>query len=91
MAVLVFVALVCLMFVGLTRLTLSFPPHEMDAVLIGLGLFVLPCLVIFPPAALVWALALVGAWSLTDSARIRRLRVEAFHVPDRVPDDWRAG
>jgi hypothetical protein len=91
MAVLVFASVVCLVFVGLTRLTLSFPPHEMDAVLIGLGLFVVPCLVIFPLGALLWAVALVGVWSLTDSARIRRLRVDAFRVPDRVPDDWRAG
>ena len=91
MAVLVFASVVCVVFVGLTRLTLLFPPHEMDAVLIGLGLFVVPFLVIFPSGALLWATALVGVWSLTDSARIRRLRVDAFRVPDRVPDDWRAG
>jgi hypothetical protein len=91
MAVLVFASVVCVVFVGLTRLTLLFPPHEMDAVLVGLGLFVVPFLVIFPPGALLWAAALIGVWSLTDSARIRRLRVDAFRVPDRVPDDWRAG
>jgi hypothetical protein len=91
MAVLVFASVVCVVFVGLTRLTLRFPPHEMDAVLVGLGLFVVPFLVIFPPGALLWAAALIGVWSLTDSARIRRLRVDAFRVPDRVPDDWRAG
>jgi hypothetical protein len=91
MAVLVFALVVCVVFVGLTRLTLLFPPHEMEAVLIGLGLFVVPFLVILPSGALLWATALVGVWSLTDSARIRRLRVDAFRVPDRVPDDWRAG
>ncbi len=88
MGVLVFVSVVCAVFVGLTRLSLTFPPHEMDALLIGLGLFVVPCLAIFPPAALLWALCLIGAWSLTDSARIRRLRIDAFQVPDRVPEDW---
>jgi hypothetical protein len=91
MAVLIFALVVCAAFVGLTRLTLKLPPYEMDAVLIGLALFIVPCLAIFPLAALLWATCLAGVWSLTDSALIRRLRIDAFEVPDRVPEDWRAG
>jgi hypothetical protein len=91
MAVLFFVVVVCAVFVGLTRLALRFPPHEMDAVLVGLALFTVPALAIYPPAALLWGLCLFGAWSMTDSARIRRLRLEQLSVPDRLPEDWRAG
>ena len=65
MAVLFFVVVVCAVFVGLTRLALRFPPHEMDAVLVGLALFTVPALAIYPPAALLWALCLFGAWSMT--------------------------
>ena len=61
----------------------------LDAVVVGLAFFVLPGLLVYPPAAALWAVCLYGAWSMGDTARLRRLRLEAARVPDRVPEDWR--
>jgi hypothetical protein len=89
MAVLVVVLVICAAFVGLTRLTLSLPSQVMDGVLVGLGFFLVPCLVIYPPAAPLWATCLFGVWSISDSARVWRFRLDARRVPDGVPKEWR--
>ena len=89
MAAVVFALLVCGVFVALTRIVVRAPFPVLDAVVVGLAFFVLPGLLVYPPAAALWAACLYGAWSMGDSARLRRLRLEAARVPDRVPEDWR--
>jgi hypothetical protein len=91
MATLLFAVIVCAAFVGLTRLTLALPFPLMDAVIAGLGFFVLPGLLISPPSGALWATCLFGVWSMGDSARLRRLRLARAAVPDRVPEEWRTG
>jgi hypothetical protein len=85
----VFALLVCVVFVGLTSFVVSSPARVGEAVLCGLGFFVLPCLLISPLAGALWATCLFGVWSISDSARLRRLRFESTQVPDRVPQEWR--
>ena len=89
MAAVAFAVIVCAVFVGLTRLAVAAPFPVLDAVVVGLAFFVLPCLLVSPPAAVLWMLCLYGAWSMGDSARLRRLRLESMQVPDGVPEDWR--
>ena len=89
MAAVAFAVIVCAVFVGLTRLAVAAPFPVLDAVVVGLAFFVLPCLLVSAPAAVLWMLCLYGAWSMGDSARLRRLRLESMQVPDGVPEDWR--
>ena len=89
MAAVAFALIVCGVFVGLTRLAVTAPFPVVDAVVVGLAFFVLPCLLVSPPAAVLWAVCLYGGWSMGDSARLRRLRLESMQVPNGVPEDWR--
>jgi hypothetical protein len=88
-AAVAFAVIVCAVFVGLTRLAVAAPFPVLDAVVVGLAFFVLPCLLVSAPAAVLWMLCLYGGWSMGDSARLRRLRLESMQVPDGVPEDWR--
>jgi hypothetical protein len=80
---------VCTAFVVLARAAAVLPSHEMDALVIGLAFFVVPCLAVYPVGAPLWAACLFGAWSLGDTARARRHRATGASVPDRLPEEWR--
>jgi hypothetical protein len=84
-----FALAVCVAFVVLTRAAASLPAHEMDALVVGLTFFIIPCAAVYPVGAPLWAACLYGGWSLSNSALARRRR-GAASVPDGVPDEWRA-
>jgi len=54
MAAVAFALIACGVFVGLTRLAVTAPFPVLDAVVVGLAFFVLPCLLVSPPAAVLW-------------------------------------
>jgi len=83
-----FAMAVCVVFAALTRAVTRLPSHEMDALVIGLAFFLVPCAAVYPVGAPLWAACLYGGWSLGDTALLRRRRSVATLVPDRVPEDW---
>jgi len=85
-----FALAVCAVFAALTRAVTRLPSHEMDALVIGLAFFLIPCAAVYPLGAPLWAACLFGGWSLGDTALLRRRRGIAAMVPDRVPDDWQS-